>query len=192
MGCDIHLYVERREEDGSWRVVPSYDDVLTWDIGRCYFCFAVLADARNSWDLKPIAEPRGLPDDLSPEVKERARRDEEDAHTHSWLTLPEMLTFDFDQLLTFDGTVTLAEFKEYLEFVKPGYCTGGGGREISNDDMRKLALEGQKPDDPTVYCTNIRYLDSYRSSGGCVLGLCRDLQALGDPERIRIVFWFDN
>ena len=198
MGCDIDLYVEMREADGSWRVVPSHTDkdgrvVLWWDIGRCYYCFALLAGVRNSWDLEPIVPPRGLPDDASPEVKEKARLYEEDAHNHSWLTLPEMLTFDFDKLLTFDGTVTLAEFKEYLEFGKPEYCTGWNGREISNDEMKRLALEGQSPDDKTVYCTKIRYQDTYGSSAGCVLGLIRDLKALGaDPERVRIVFWFDN
>ena len=196
MGSDIHLYVEMRQEDGTWRVVPSHHDeaqraILTWSIGRCYLCFALLAGVRNSWGVTPIAEPRGVPDDLSPEVKDLARRVADDAYSQSWLALPEILSFDFDTLVTFDGVVTLEEFKEYLESGTPG-TDCGVGREISNDDMKRLALEGQSPDDTTVYCTNLTWRESYRSSCGCVLALCGDLKALGDPERIRIVFWFDT
>lgn len=105
MGCDIHLEVERREEDGLWHLVEHPDrpcDNPYCEEGvfsrehperrlrgkECYYChgaghyvrraysernyavFAMLADVRNS-GFTPIAEPRGLPDDLSLELKER-------------------------------------------------------------------------------------------------------------------------
>ena len=197
MGCDIHLFVERREKDGTWRPVPPPgmepgSITLSWDFRRCYFAFALLAGVRNSWTLEPIVEPRGLPDDLCPELKKQALMDDSEIHTHSWLTLSELLAFDFDQPRTFDALVDVAEFKEYLECGKPRSCSGFLMREISNARMKRLVLTRKNPTKPTRYCTKISFRDTCRTNSGTLPALREKLKALGDPERIRIVFWFDN
>ena len=194
MGCDIHTYVEIRDKDGRWRAVaPDEPGRRGWAWGfrsRSSFCWAMLADVRNFDDIRPIAEPRGLPDDVSSEIRTTA--EELEGHTHSWFTLQELLSFDYDALVTLTGTVTLAEFKEYLELGKPQTACGSGGHEISNAEMKRLALEGQSPDDPTVYCTKLAWSDTYRNNCWPVLAFMERLRREGPPERVRLVFWFDS
>jgi hypothetical protein len=101
MGADIHTYVEQRI-DGVWRHVdvaePDFpgmegDGVLGW---RHYGMFGFLANVRNYSHSPVIAEPRGLPDDVTEGIKETG--DWQDAHSHSWLTLAELLAYDYDQV----------------------------------------------------------------------------------------------
>src|SRR4051794_28813283 len=107
MGCDIHSYVEKKNsQTGNWEklgdifpVEPDYREWSgkeSWDSPftvRTYPMFAFLADVRNEGDVPPISKPRGLPPDLSPEVRRLA--DEwgewsEEAHSHSWLSIHEL------------------------------------------------------------------------------------------------------
>ncbi|MCT6901642.1 MAG: hypothetical protein M3Z48_00250 [Lactobacillus sp.] len=96
MGCDIHAYVEvkrypyqdEKRENGVWinadkwtvnqeQVLHPEDDqrhmIIDYDDhiykGRNYYLFAILADVRNGKGFTPISEPKGLPVDVSPEVK---------------------------------------------------------------------------------------------------------------------------
>jgi hypothetical protein len=90
MGCDIHSYVEIRNGN-QWE--SSLNEVFDY---RNYGLFGFLADVRNYSHSPVIAEPRGLPDDVSPEL--RAEYDEwGDCHSTSWLTLAELLAYDYDQ-----------------------------------------------------------------------------------------------
>src|SRR5689334_25156479 len=101
MGCDIHFYVEKHV-GGRWVTAdawkPSeYGDYMDCEEmyrDRCYNLFAILADVRNGYGFAGcetgkgftvIAQPRGLPSDMSPELSEYAHRMLE--HTPSWLTL---------------------------------------------------------------------------------------------------------
>ena len=101
MGCDIHLWVERRTPDGwTWvRDVPeavrdpwlveqaaanptsyySRAAVSRWYDDRNYVLFAVLAGVRNYWGIVPISPPRGWPADLSPELAAHIRQAEDAA-----------------------------------------------------------------------------------------------------------------
>ena len=92
MGCDIHLYVERKVE-GAWKSVHdfapdkygegvadvSYED--RWYSDRNYDLFAILADVRNGHGFAgvatgegftPIADPKGIPADCDPQIKARS------------------------------------------------------------------------------------------------------------------------
>lgn len=95
MGCDIHAYVEQRNDGGQWAKVP---DVWPFD-GRSYSTFGFLADVRNYSLVPPIAEPRGLPDDVSQEVADDHAEWDTDAHTESWLSVRELVDFDYDQVM---------------------------------------------------------------------------------------------
>ena len=94
MGCDIHLFIEKRDKGSKkWvrvnKTLPvdtekdiCYCDNLDDDeelcscckdssihIPRCYALFTILAGVRD-YDYKPISEPRGLPKDISEELKD--------------------------------------------------------------------------------------------------------------------------
>jgi hypothetical protein len=120
MGTDIHIAVEVRRPDG-WHLS---DLVVTQN--RNYRAFAVLADVRNGYGfagsdtgeaLKPISEPRGLPADMSPELRLRLDENENENeraapvdidseenafwlgdHSFSHVTLRELLDYDLRRL----------------------------------------------------------------------------------------------
>lgn len=61
MGCDIHAYIEHKPKNReSWQ---SFGGRI--NPGRIYGMFAKLADVRNTFGIKPISEPRGIPDGIS-------------------------------------------------------------------------------------------------------------------------------
>jgi hypothetical protein len=81
---------------------------VTWFWDRDYSLFGALAGIRS--DTPPISPPRGLPPDLSPEVTAICEptnpscfeTDRDDVlisdHSYSWLTLAELLAYDWRQL----------------------------------------------------------------------------------------------
>ena len=58
MGCDIHLYLEHKEND-KWWGTPRMP------IGRYYGLFAVIAGVRDYNTEVEMFEPRGVPKDIS-------------------------------------------------------------------------------------------------------------------------------
>lgn len=196
MGCDIHPHVEVRRngiwEHHDWRaplVEGTYNDgsprtnydalfVHPLYISRNYNLFAILADVRNGYGFagvktgdryKPISEPRGLPDDASPEVvkecvvtvdndhspeqlqdwvdrglSERINDTtvtHPDYHSMSYLTLAELQAYDWKQESGHTGLVGPGEFVNFLEKGKPESWWGGGGYpELTNDEMRQRTL----------------------------------------------------
>lgn len=108
MGCDIHMYVERKHED-QWHncdyFVPSinwkeadgpYDSLFTrvpMYEHRNYALFATLADVRNYGGTDYICEPKGFPDDASDYTRSEYEDWYGDAHSCSYLTLQELLDF---------------------------------------------------------------------------------------------------
>lgn len=62
---------------------------------RNYLLFSILANVRNYWDkLKPISEPKGIPEDASDDTKKWL---EEADHSFSYLTLEELEKFKWDE-----------------------------------------------------------------------------------------------
>lgn len=64
MGCDIHLYVEKRQKEGlSLRWIPS--SFRGYFSERVYEMFAALNNVRNDpdWNIKPLQD-KGIPDYL--------------------------------------------------------------------------------------------------------------------------------
>jgi hypothetical protein len=118
MGTDIHFFVERCSTDG-WEAVGGEGEF--YDGARNIPLFDALAGVRisSTWDYtgsKPIVEPRGLPDDLSPEVREYmgpstmaecGPGDIPAYHSHGWYTLAELLNYDWPDVLSdfHDGTL---------------------------------------------------------------------------------------
>jgi hypothetical protein len=92
MGCDIHTTIECQTPSGRWESVPHFE---LFDF-RNYNLFAWLAGVRNYTDIQPIAEPRGLPDDVSDQVRAQVEAWGSDGHSVSWLSLKELTGFDYD------------------------------------------------------------------------------------------------
>ena len=111
MGCYIYSYTETRDtKTGKWgfsRLGPFTD--------QHYGSFGLLAGVRNYSAVTPISEPRGIPDDVSDEVRRKSKHSGE-AHNASWFTLAELLAYDWDQLI---------EDRRCSREIRPGFWDGG-------------------------------------------------------------------
>jgi len=184
LGTDIHIYAEVFR-DGAWHLadadLPEY---------RNYWGFAVLADVRNGYGfagfdtgepVTPISLPRGLPGDLSQELRAPPDSDDEELpssqiwlgnHSFSWLTLQELLDYDLDAPMTLRCMVSSEDAQRYREDSKPPHTYMAWTKQPGYE-----RIEWQEP---------------IRNRASLVEDLIDSLQGLGEPENVRIVFGFDD
>ena len=241
MGTDIHFYVEKRvngiwvtadtwykdKEDGTLstydRDSSHYNRGGPYYTGRSYSLFSILADVRNGYGFagcdtgdgyKPIAEPRGLPEDVCKEVKD-AFDEYGDGHSTSNLLLAEILNYDWTQTTKLRGVVNPAGFAEWCVRGMPsnfwGLVSGSNIKNVSNDVMScvikhklgcttidystmcKLKNADKPLDDNSKYFTQVEWtVPYYETAYDFWAKTIPQLLALGKPEDVRIVFWFDN
>jgi hypothetical protein len=178
MGCDIHIYVEKKIGDTWYPLTPPqhnpyyepgdeeeggpWSQPLTLE----HRVFSMLAGVRNGHGfagiktgepITPISEPRGLPDDVCAEIKEISDAWDIDGHSHSHFTLAELDAVPWKQNEIHScGWVDAAQFQVWEKEGQPqqwcGDMTGDSVVKIPNDEMRAmLALEGadlELPDNP--------------------------------------------
>ena len=118
MGCDIHTIAQRRSADGKWE---NIEDLNPFD-WQSYGMFGFLAGVRNYSALRPISEPRGLPDDFvdldgGPFVGD---------HSFSWLSVEELTAFDYDAEM---------EDRRTRVQVAPNFWNGGATAEPGSGEM---------------------------------------------------------
>jgi hypothetical protein len=118
MGCDIHVHVEKKEND-KWMEVNISKNI---DIrARNYCIFSVLADVRNGYGIPPISYHRGIPKD-SPNTHLSV---DEDYHSHTWVSLKELLNYNWDIKLKNSIHEAMDVFGYFLEEVIPWLKTLG-------------------------------------------------------------------
>lgn len=196
MGCDIHIFTEFKR-DNIWLSGDCFQQSRWGTLrvpgrfrcynGRCYELFSLLANVRNStWGnvVPVIADPRGLPDDLSDAVQMQFT--ESGYHSESHFTYEE-LKAGWEKYkgstIIYDATVDTAdaEVVKWLELdwkkrgAPPhGYCAN------SSSKTAKSAKWQQSLDDII---------------GNEVRGILKFLYELGfdeDAKETRIVFGFDS
>jgi len=170
MGCDIHSFAEVRK-NGKWEVVD--DDVFPYTFSSCgsepfhwrsYGIFGFLANVRNYSRVPTIEGPKhAIPVDASPTVVDKYEQWSGDAHTASWLTLRQLLEFDYDKVF-WDRRIT--------KQLGPNCWTGVG---LAENEV----TEGGHPTVRTFL-------------GEHFFGHLEVLKTLGALDDVRIVFWFDN
>ncbi|MGV8026223.1 MAG: hypothetical protein AB2L18_06690 [Anaerolineaceae bacterium] len=200
MGTDIHLAAEYYK-DGCWHLsnVELPND-------RNYRAFAILANVRNGCTFAgfdtgdfiiPISDPRGLPDDMSEELRALLDSEEEEPdwqsdeeqltsflndeqqehlwlgdHSFSWVTLQELMNYDLDQPVTLRGMVSPEAAQRWQEYGEPPIVVAGYS---SQPDW--VHLQWHRP---------------LRESAPLIQCLIAALIPLGDPPDVRLVFGFDN
>jgi hypothetical protein len=114
MGADIHSILQIKGIN--WKTVnaklfPDYfsfrEDRVTHTSApfseRNYELFAFLADVRNYGAIKPLDLPRGLPTDYQTE-----KYGDLGDHSFSWLSLEELVSFNYDEKLLQPEKVNLS------------------------------------------------------------------------------------
>lgn len=132
MGADIHMMAEKRsrytDESKEWQPVlaaifeSSYyrdgEQLSDWNApytfqpyeDRNYRLFSVLANVRNGDGLTPIAEPRGLPQDIHKFTDWYLEDVDPIDHSATWLTLEEVMAYPWTEIESdWPGHKTLAD-----------------------------------------------------------------------------------
>lgn len=191
---------------------------------RNYDTFAILADVRNGHGFagvptgdgfNPIDNPRGVPEDASPEYRKRVADYGGDGHSHSYFTVAELDAYDWNQKTGHQGVVTPSIYKAWVDGGKNGapasYSGGVGGPNVvhvSNKEMEELIENGTAPVknlkelgpyvlgedamDGKSYYTTVRWTELYSESAEDFLEALKEIRELGKPDEVRICFYFDN
>lgn len=198
----IRVWKGMREQGGTYKWL--YD-------ARNYDLFAILANVRNGRGFagvitgegfKPIAYPRGVPADASPEYQQYVEEWGVDGHSHSYLTLRELLEYDWHGQKTIKyGIVSEQEYLEFLKTGKPNsYCGDIYGQDIvvvSPAFMDRI-LKDDSPRDPEKrYYVRISWEVTYYEAAKvfvdeCISALKQLVEDNLTYDDVRIVFFFDN
>lgn len=232
MGTDIHMACEVRH-NGKWELVkdkvfknPWYkpNSEYSWEQkeytnipydDRSYTLFAILADVRNREErLNPISEPKGYPEDMCDELKNDIYGDyDEDAynyrptlsnaHSASWLTLKELLDYDWNQMHRDYGCVSEDTYRDFIMRGLHPECWSRdvGGRNIVHLSEEKMVdlIQGKYPrEHEKKYYTKCYFIaETYKEASGRFYDdVIPVLQKLvpngGTTEDVRLVFDFDS
>lgn len=232
MGTDIHSALEYKE-NGTWRAslrpnkwYGKYEfdekDKMSaqLNLGRDYDLFAVLANVRNGYGFAgsptgsgfhPMSDHRGLPTDISSLAREACDGD----HSDSWVSLHEVLAYDWTRTTVKTGVVSAREFESWermkgFKSVPDSYCGGISGariKMISEADMQRYVSEtvadkrGQEWTaainslDENIY-TQIEWSESYaRATESFWIDPLPTMLKLGAQysyENVRMVMNFDS
>jgi hypothetical protein len=180
MGCDIHLFVEERVDNGKWEYVQEID------VNRNYDLFGFLAGVRDDNNLQHFPR-KGFPNDASKTVIGQYDEWDLNGHSHSWLTLEELQTVNWDDekaTIKQSGVVRNDDWDKFQESVKSGkpdywfsYSAAVVGKGAENFSYHEWECPLKEQFDEFIEGV-VKYLPK----------ICETT----NPNDIRIVFWFDN
>ncbi|MFA6971806.1 MAG: hypothetical protein WC208_10445 [Gallionella sp.] len=153
MGCDIHLFAEKKvynyndkeKSKGRWVSLDKWVEREEFEYkdrplevpykggfythGRNYNLFSALANVRSHYfiDATFISEPKGMPRDASKLVWAACDDYGTDGHSHSWLTLKELKDFNWKP---YGDSV-----KEFMDEVFPK-LEEAKGKERTDEEVR--------------------------------------------------------
>lgn len=235
MGCDIHFYVEKKQADGTWKAQGTFEkdeDESGWISqssgclysGRNYNLFSILADVRNGYGFagvktgegfKPISEPRGVPDDASPEYKAIVEQWDSDGHSHSYHTLRQLLDFDWTQTTTCQGWCSMGDYLPWAARGSKRQCpesysggvSGLGIKHLNEEEAAELVRQFKEvfgwherkafaEQHPNKYALAKWQPTYYDAAGDFISDTIPELMKLAGGtsglDDVRIVFFFDN
>lgn len=137
MACDIHDYLEIRRE-GRWEYAGDdafpgneydFEKHSPFDGVRSYGLYGFLADVRNYSQVPSVACKRGLPADVTSEVQAQSEEWDVNGHSHTWVSLAELLAYDYDQVI-WDRRVT--------KQISPGLWSGAAIAQQGEDEHLTL------------------------------------------------------
>lgn len=216
MGCDIHVHVEYKkvlftgydadnkpQYESKWicgdyfhknPYFGSDEYEKEWSlVGLCdsrnYAMFSILANVRNYGKTEYIDEPRGIPEDVTEMVKEDAENWGVDGHSHSYLTLKELIDFHNKSLpLKRRGMISPQSQKDLDEKgITPEMWCQGTTQE--GWEFREWT-EGNN-----VLVPLIEALKERANEHSVIYSFLWEKEpekAYKLSDKIRIVFWFDN
>ena len=194
MGCDIHLFTERKRTTNNkqkwvnidnWKLNHYYEKdngECKYELNSAYKCrdyalFSILANVRNDSKNKPISKPRGLPKDVSDVIKSESDRWGIDGHSHSFFTMQELYDYyEQNKIVKFSGLVNEDGVKKIEEGKMPDWW-------CKMSTLKGLVWKEWQQKN-YVLKNFIETLEKHFKSDY--------YKKEEDSEQYRIVFWFDN
>jgi hypothetical protein len=198
MGCDIHLYAEKKIDD-KWicinpKVLDRYDEekpysklvLEDYDVGRDYILFGFLANVRTN-QPNGFGSPRGFPKDASDELRTVYEGWGVDAHSASYIPLNE-LNSKFKGDVKISGMMNAAQWKRLKASIDRGkpnwdylypHCGRSTEKNMVDFEVFMPVKEQFKYFVVDVISKLLNYTYDYKTKEH-------------DLESVRIVFWFDN
>lgn len=207
MGCDIHFYVETKDDNGEWKIVQEdpneldsiYDDEtdseitipdFRWRFNRDYYVFGILANVRLHIKCKYTA--RGLPADLSQQIKFLSDYRGSGLHTHSYLSLKELKNIiNSPQYRIYHLDDKL--YAEYKKTKRIGITVSDteGWKIISNKQM-DLFIENYAFSNNEKYLTPVKIKIEDQTWRNKLEEFYNRVLSKVSEKESRVVFWFDN
>lgn len=195
MGCDIHLFTERKRHINNeekwvnvdnWKLNPYYEkdnedgekeyEICSAYRWRNYELFSFLANVRNYSNNKPISKPRGIPEDISEVVRKEVERWDSDGHSHSYFTMKELYDFyNQNDVVKYSGLVDEKGAKEIEAGNMPEWFCQGSTQKMIYKEWEQ---------NNTVLKSFIETIEAHFES--------EYYRKEEDSEKFRIVFFFDN
>lgn len=202
MGTDIHLYVQEKQEDGTWKkLLPSQTKYKknisrkdgSFYIQRNYELFNALAGIRGEGP-KLSASKKGVPKNICPKLKKNIEYDVE-GHSHHYMILSS-IKLDLEKEEVFD--LSSYEYKMYQKFPGPPYCSYkfsnfySDNKEVSEKDMQKIIAMKNFESNGSFFCKVKYKFSSEDIYGKDFISLVSELKKRKkDPKDIMLVFYFD-
>ncbi len=220
MSISPSIFAERRE-GASWISIGEPYYLQAWDCFHPPQAFDInprdeLITVLNGFLTSPwgiehtglevIAEPRGLPDDLSPELRDWADRVvEEGSGEHAtWLLAREILDFDWRTPKILHRGYVMAEMARHFdpdrpEMPFPADDWPGGWYEWASmpGAVERLLESRQVTEDQLVHSwprpgtEEVYWCESHFDVLGCRDEFLNELRDLGPPDAVRLVIWMD-
>lgn len=224
MGTDITMYAEVHKNK-KWTKVGSVFKNLRYNKerelnkwnqpytdhsynGQNYDLFAILANVRNATGIaggrttcgfNTISVPKGLPEDISNEVKELLTND---GYANSYYTLKELKDYNWNQEITHVGVISEAQYIEMKKNQENPHSWsentfGWDVVVVSPDTMDKILNKTISRNSRIKYYVKLKFFAStYKEC--CAQFLENTIPALeelvpanGTAEDVRIIFNFD-
>lgn len=211
MGCDIHIFTEAKQTINgvkkwvnvdNWRINPYFGtdehERREYNIeeiyrDRDYELFSFLADVRNYGGNQSFGFDRGLPEDVSAQVKKEAEYWDCDGHTHGYCTLEELKNaIKTVARVRREGAVSKEEAEKFREtgetptaWAQGVGCWHGISPEYQ-DRFEWLVWE----DEVNCFDRLIKAIEERKRDVFWIYDAERD--DFSKDREFRIVFWFDN
>lgn len=187
MGCDIHSFAEVKRKE-KWervndKIFPDFGSKINEPFGwRSYSMFSFLAGVRNYDHCEPLSELKGLPKNSEWLNSDSKYQEQRSYYTEEPVNI-ETNYDDIDNNWNYHSKSYLT-LKELLNF---DYEKTFWNRRVTKQtgpnsyNGASLAEKGEGK------------IISYRENlGQQFFDVIEVLKKLGNPETVRVVFWFDN
>ncbi|MBA3868417.1 MAG: hypothetical protein H0X30_04635 [Anaerolineae bacterium] len=184
MGVDIHGWVEMKAWDDKWEGVLRIDEFVYHQLGSIFV---------DNGIFQPILKGRGLPNDVSKEVK--GSNPEED-WGHTWAYWYEIMNIDWEEVYTPPSPRII----KYVRHTPAGFLLDWHGylHEMKDPPALDYTKEGDTEIGDTMYRIihepSVRRNETLSTGWQLVFDTMRFLatQQPNNNDKLRLVVWFNG